>query len=210
LANCWTCSNCISKGFHSKLEELKKETVTKTNNNNNNNNNNSGNNSMNNTFNTNTDSNMSTRLNSEDEYNANDYTNEYGELDDDDDDDEGDDNNHSYDDINSISFGSLSNHEKRIILEEFCEIYDENNDQVDDKKYLNFNQKKKRADNNNKRKKIKNEPGEIELSDLFKHEENSFNDLQVVSNSQNTNESSLSGSQISEEPVTISQILQVM
>jgi hypothetical protein len=178
LANCWTCSNCISKGFHSKLEELKKETANKTITNNN-----SGNNSMNNTLNTNTDSNVSTKLNSEDEY---------SEIEDFDVKKTFNENQNKV-----LTLSSLSNREKKIILQEFCEIL------IDDEPI-----EQKYSLNNKKPKIIKTEAPdeEIGISDLFKHEHNS--------NSQNSSDESPmcedEEEEEEEEPTTISQILQVM
>ena len=137
LANCWTCSNCISKGFHSKLEELKKETATKT----------SGNNSMNNTLNTNTDSNISTRLNSDDEFNPHESFDDYEAK---------------HEPSVLVSLNSLSNQQKKIILEEFSEIIvslDKVNSDLSEFSKHGIKSKPKR-------KKCKTEPEEIEIAEL--------------------------------------------
>ena len=173
LANCWTCSNCISKGFHSKLEELKKETANKTTTNN------SGNNSMNNTFNTNTDSNM----NSEDDLNE-----QFSDLEDYD-----VKKNFSEQSNRVLTLSSLTNREKRIILEEFCEILVDE-EPIEPKYSLKS------------KKKVKTElmvpEEEIGISDLFKQEGEQQNS--------NLNSSAESPMLLEEEPTTISQILQVM
>lgn len=151
---------------------------------------------MNNTF--NTDSNLSTKNNSDDE--CYDYTIN--------------DENHS------LSLDSLSNYDKKIILEEFCEIINENNDSfVDD------------ASSSQQSVNVKLEPQQHkqeqeEFTDAFKSEFNyELNNESINNNnddykelSQNANDlnqmalssSSSSSSSMSEGPATISQILQVL
>ena len=156
---------------------------------------------MNNTFNTNTDSNMSTKLNSEDEEMNNDEFDDGGA-------DDNDDNARSYYDEKkkyehkTITLTSLTSREKKIILEEFCEIMMENSE-IDSKNEIS-----------NKVPKI--EQDEIGISDLFKEEptndEMSNNNNMEYKNQMNTNDcaSSSSGSPFDDEPTTISQILQAV